>query len=188
MKTNFASDAVFVSLPVFPKLMSVTLICKMEEEMQTVGLLLGVHSQSLPGCALSGAPLSTFLEYYLVTTSFYYVYLFFLINPVIFLSFIFIVDAITDVSILPHSLPPSPHSFRPSPNYGLCLWVTHACCLADPFPFFHPVPSPPPLAPLSVSCSHASVSILFAKFVLFMRFHMQVRSHGILNCPAKARI
>ena len=48
--------------------------------------------------------------------------------------------------------PPSPcqPSLWPSPHCFLCLWVIHTCSLANPFTFFHPVPtSPSPLTAVS---------------------------------------
>ena len=54
-----------------------------------------------------------------------------------FFSFIYIVDTMADV---PTPSPPLPHSC-------LCPQVMHAyiCSLVNPFTFFHPVASPPPI-------------------------------------------
>lgn len=60
LKTNVGSAAVFCIIAYFHKLVLVAFVRKMEEEMETVGLLLEVHSKSLPGFTLSGAPLSIF--------------------------------------------------------------------------------------------------------------------------------
>ena len=88
-------------------------------------------------------------------------------------NFIFIVDTITDVPIfLPFvyllHLAPTPPSLWPSPHCCLYLWVMHVCSLANPFPFFPPVPSSS--SPLTaVSLSHVSVPLfLFCLSIYFV--------------------
>lgn len=61
LKTNFGSDAVFCIIAYFPWTNISSFCSKVEEEMETVGLLLEAHSKAtLPGFTLSGAPLSIF--------------------------------------------------------------------------------------------------------------------------------
>ena len=97
--------------------------------------------------------------------------------------FIFIVDTITGVPIFfpsAHLLPaPSPlPSLWPSPH--CCLRVMHMCSLANPFAIFHPVLPSPPLWQLSVCSMYLCLCVYFVRqFVLFIRFHIEVRSYGI---------
>ena len=66
-----------------------------------------------------------------------------------YFSLYFYVETYTDASIFPlfaclHLSLTAP-SFCPSPHCCLCLWVMHACSLANPFTFFHPDSLPPSL-------------------------------------------
>ena len=89
----------------------------------------------------------------------------------LFFPFILIVDTITNVLVSP-LCPPPPSLCSPFPlaiatllSVSMCM---HLCSLANPFPFFHPAPSPaPPLN--SVSLSHVSMPLfLFCSQVYFV--------------------
>ena len=68
---------------------------------------------------------------------------------------------------------PAPPSLQPSPHCFLCLRVIHICSLANPFPFFHPVPPTPPLWQLSVCSVHPCLCFYFVfQFILLIRRHV----------------
>ena len=69
-----------------------------------------------------------------------------------------------------------PPSLRPPPRCCLCPGVTHTCSLADPFTFFHPIPSSPPRCQLSVR----SVSPCLCFYVWTIAFYKQEISSPLI--------
>ena len=119
-----------------------------------------------------------------------YICIFYIHNTYIYICFIYINFNCCSITVVPHFSPllssaPSPtHSHNQSPSLSSPMSPLFVF-LDLLLPLLHLYPSPPPLWLLSISCWFPRLWFYFAHlFVLFIRFHLKVRSYSIcLSLP-----